>query len=121
MDSESTMTRMRQGLVEGIIEPNDKIMGLMVATSFHRSDGPNFFVRLMHISDQEVIIQEGAVVGQFIFVDEVNATSLVDDKQQRLRPLEIKGMEMELSHHLKDHFREWIGHLKVHGQSVLIA
>ena len=115
------MTRMRQGLVEWIIEPNDEVMGLMAATSLHRSDGPNFFVRLMHISDQEVIIQEGAVVGQFISVDEVNATSLVDDKQQRLKPLEIKGVEMELSHHLKDHFREWIGHLKVHGQSVLIA
>ena len=114
------MTRMRQGLVEGIIEPNHKIVGLMIATSLHRPDGSNLFVRLMNISDQELLIQEGAVIGQFVPVDEVETTSSVDEKQPRFRRLKTKGVEMELPHHLKDHFSEWIGHLTAQEESRLM-
>ena len=93
-------------LVKGIVEPGHCIIGLMIATSPRRPDGPDLCLRVLDTTDQEIVINEGTVTGQFVPVDEVETIAPGDGSQPAFRKFNTT-QGVEIPSHLSAHLEEW--------------
>ena len=102
---EARMTRQTDRPVEGIVEPRHQIVGLMVATSLHCPHGANLNIRVLNATEEELIIREGTVIGQFVPVDEVETTL---QTTEQFRTCQIaKPADLGLPSHLQEHADQW--------------
>ena len=62
----------------------------MIATSLHKTDEPDLRLRVLDATDQEIVINEGTVTGQFVPVDEVETIAPGDGSQPAFRKLDTK-------------------------------
>ena len=114
---EGWLTRFRRGSTEGIVEPRHSIIGLMIATSLHKPDGPDICLRVLNATDEEIMINEGTLIGQYIPVDEVE-TSLPSSSQPVFRRLDVVS-EADFPSHLSTHLEEWSQDLGVDEKDLL--
>ena len=112
------MTRFKRGSTEGIVEPRHNIVGLMVATSLHRPDGPTLCLGVLNATDREIVLKEGTLIGQFVSVEEVETETPAIEGQPAFRSLEI-GDETKLPAHLLSHFEEWSKELETNQKEQL--
>ena len=103
---EGWLTRFKRGSTEGIVEARHNIVGLLVATSLHKPDGPNICIRVLNATDQEIVLKEGTVIGQFVPVEEVETVIPSDSNQPAFRTLNTKKDE-EFPSHLSAYLEEW--------------
>ena len=99
------------------MEPRHSIIGLMIATSLHKPDGPDICLRVLNATDEEIMINEGTLIGQYIPVDEVE-TSLPSSSQPVFRRLDVVS-EADFPSHLSTHLEEWSQDLGVDEKDLL--
>ena len=71
---EARLTRPLNRTTDGIVEPKNRIVGLLIAASLHSPRGMELCVEVMNTTDKDITLSGGSIIGQFVPVDEVLTT-----------------------------------------------
>ena len=58
----------------GIVEPKNRIVGLLIAALLHSPRGMELCVEVMNTTDKDITLSGGSIIGQFVPLDEVETT-----------------------------------------------